>query len=238
MTPPCRKVLLLIGSAKQLHTSTSESLGTYLLDALRTRGLETQSLFLHQSFRTDEANEALHTAIENADIVVFAFPVYFDSPPYHVIKMMEQTARRHRATDAPKQQRLLTISNCGFPEADHVDTALAICRQFAREASFEWVGGLALGGGEYIGGKPLAESGGIARNVAKALDQAADALAAGCPVPDKVIALMAKPLVPTWLFRFLGGIGWKRRARQFGATIKLYDRPFDVDIPTDSLPSR
>jgi len=228
------QALLLIGSAKKLHTSTSESLGMYLLDRLSERGFGTESLFLHQCFRTGEANDALHAAIERADLIVFAFPMYIDCLPYHVIKTFEQIAERRNTAGAPKRQRFLAISNCGFPEAHQMDTVMAICRQFARETDLEWAGGLALGGGESLGGKPLAEIGGMARHVVKALDLTAGALAMGNAAPDEAIALMAKPLVPPWLFRLVGGIGWRLRARELGARKRLHDRPFEMPA---TLPS-
>ena len=43
-----KRVLLLVGSAKQPH-STSESLGTYLIEKLKGNGFETETLFIHKS---------------------------------------------------------------------------------------------------------------------------------------------------------------------------------------------
>jgi hypothetical protein len=159
-------------------------------------------------------------------VLVIAFPLYVDSLPYLVIRAMEHIARHRQARGEGKSQRLVSIANCGFPEAHQNDTALAICRQFAREAGFEWAGGLALGGGEAINGKSLSQVKGMARNVIKSLDLTADALAEGQMVPQEAVGAMATPITPAWAYALLGGMGWKRRAKKHGAQKKLRDRPY------------
>ena len=59
-----------------------------------------------------------------------------------------------------RPQLFTAIANCGFPEALHNTTALAICEVFARQAGFEWAGSLSLGGGEAVNGQPLVQAGG------------------------------------------------------------------------------
>ena len=85
---------------------------------------------------------------------------------------------RARLTDKPRinRQKMVAISNSGFPESSHNDLSLSISRRFAVECGFEWAGGFALGGGESIGGQPLEKAGRRVRNVRKSLELAADAL--------------------------------------------------------------
>ena len=219
------RVLLLVGSAKRPR-STSESLGTYLCERLGERGFEAETLLLHRALKSDEGCEELLAATDRADVIAIAFPLYVDSLPYLVIRAMELVAQHRQGRGDLKAQRLVAIVNCGFPEAHQNDTALAICRQFAREAGFEWAGGLALGGGEAINGQSLLRVKGMARNVIKSLDLTADALAEGKPVPQEAVGAMAKPITPAWAYAWLGGIGWKRRAKKHGVQKKLYDRPY------------
>lgn len=221
-----RHALLLVGSAKRPH-STSEVLGTHVLERLRVRGFSTETLYLHCAFDEDGRCEALLEATDLADIVWLACPLYIDSLPYLVIKAMERIAehRAGRPTSAP--QRLACVVNCGFPEARHAELAIRMCRLFARSAGWEWAGGLALGGGGAIDAQPLASKGGMVRNVLRALDLAADALAEGLPVPAEAVALMAKPMMPGWLYTLLGNWGWKRRARQYDAQRRLGERPHE-----------
>ena len=159
-------------------------------------------------------------------IVILAFPLYVDGLPYLVTQALEQiAARRDNETDI-QRPLFLAISNCGFPEAAHNATALAICRQFADEAGFAWAGGLALGQGGALAGRPLAEVGGMAHNVVAALDLAAAALAAGQPAPEEAVALMARPFIPARAYMLMGDLGWLMQARQNRVVTRLAARPF------------
>jgi hypothetical protein len=220
--------VLLVGSARPTGTSTSESLGRYLLQRL---GESDEGLHHVNRVRGEMACQSLLRAVDLADLVVLATPLYVDSLPYLLTRAMERIARHRGNMRAGDDTRLLAIVNCGFPEAHHTTTALDICRAFARGARFEWVGGLGLGGGEVIGGRPLAEVGGIAHNVRHALDLTADALRAGEPVPDEAVRLMARPLIPARLYTLLGNLGLKRDARANGVREELDARPFEHAPP-------
>ena len=55
---------------------------------------------------------------------------------------------------------------------------------------------------------------------------AAVALAAGEAVPGESVELLAKPLIPGWLYIFMGNRGWKRVAKKNGVKGELYNRPY------------
>jgi hypothetical protein len=138
---------------------------------------------------------------------------------------MEQIAA-HRAGETDIRRPLfVAIANCGFPEAQHNATALAICRQFADDAGLAWAGGLALGEGGAINGQPLAKAGGMVHNVVAALDLAAAALAAGEPVPAEAVALMTRPFIPAWAYMLMGDVGWLVQAGQHRALTRLAQLP-------------
>ncbi len=220
-----KKVLLLVGSAKQPR-STSKSLGTYLLERLEEQGWEGMTMLVPHAFRSAEGQEEMLAAVDRVALLVLAFPLYVDSLPALMTRGLELIAAHRRAGGGREGQRLVAIVNSGFPEAHQNEMALAICRQFARETGFEWAGGLALGGGEAINGKPLAQVSGLARNVVAALDLTADALAVGQPVPEKAVTLMARLLIPSRAYTIIGRREWKRRARKNGAQDTLGARPY------------
>lgn len=220
-----KKVLLLVGSPKGAK-STSESLGTYLLDQLDEKGFQTETNRINPALKSNQSREKLLLAGDNSDLLIIAFPLYVDSLPSQLIKAMELIAERRKAMEDPKKPQLLAIINSGFPEAAQNDTALAICRRFAKESAIEWIGGLALGGGAAIDGRSLDEAGGMVRNVKKSLDLTAEALAEGKPLPQDAIDLMAKRLAPTRMYLFMGNLGWKRQAKKNGVRKSLDNRPY------------
>ena len=219
------KALLLVGSPKPRY-STSESLGDYLIGQLEQKGFTTEKIKINQAIRTDSGKNMLVSSVNECDLLIFSFPLYVDSTPSSLIKAMELIADLRRGKQRTKKQVLLAICNSGFPEAHQIHTALAILKCFAKEAGFIWAGGLSLGGGGAIGGKPLNALGGMVRNVVKGLDLTAIAIAEGSPVPEEAIKLMAKPFIPHWLYLMFGQLSWRKHARKYGTHKNLNDRPY------------
>jgi len=157
--------------------------------------------------------------------IVLAFLLYVDTLPAPVISVLEDMVTHCKETS--KLTRFSAIVNCGFPESHQNDNALAVCAEFARSAGFEWMGGLSLGAGEgVVHTVPLKELGGRGSSLRKALEVAAAKLAVGQPVPDKAQQLLSKPVMPVWLYKLGGSIGWKMQAKKFGTQKLLKARPY------------
>lgn len=218
---------LLIGSPRT-GKSTSNSLGGYLFRQLEARGIRTETIFVYTSSAAEKM-ERLLQVVEGADLVTLAFPLYVDSLSAPATELLERIAERRQARGTGKAQMFAALVNCGFPEEQHMHTAVAICRTFARRAGFEWAGALALGGGQgIVNGVPLTELGSRAIRIRKSLDMAAGELARGRAIPAEAQALMSRPVIPAWLYRLLGHRGWKQWAREYGAERKLNRRPYET----------
>jgi len=159
---------------------------------------------------------------------LLAFPLYVDSLPAPVIATLEKIAEHRKDKGSPIS--FASIANCGFPEAHHNNTALAICSEFARQNNFTWMGSLALGGGEgLVHGVPLNEMDGRAIPLKKALDLSAEALANGEVIPQLARDILAKPVIPNWMYKLFGGIGWKQNAKQYGMEKELRRKPYQPE---------
>lgn len=220
-----KHVLLLVGSAKG-QRSTSNSLGAYLVGKLREYGFEAVKMSTHKTIKTDQQRKRLIHAAQAADLIVLSFPLYVDCLPSTATRTLEILADYFNAQANRREQRFLAIANCGYPESHHNRTAIDICRQFARQTGLVWAGGLAMGAGGAIAGKPLENIKGLARHVIKSLDLTADALSRNLPVPEKAVELMARQLIPTWLYRTISHIQFLTRARRYGTSKILKQRPF------------
>jgi len=244
--------LLLIGSPKP-GASSSASLGAYLEDRLVACGLATETIVLVKALKTDEGTRALLAATAAADLVVLSFPLYIDSLPAPVVRAFEliadsrttgtsgaaepgaairvapasgAAARDASAPGAAERPGFAAICQCGFPEAEHDLVALEICANFARAAGFDWAGGLPMGGGGLIDGRPLGARGGLLRSVTRALDLSAAELADGRPVPAEAVRLMAKPAFPAFAYRFVANRGWRAELKKRGAATPLDAQPY------------
>ncbi|MBE0448997.1 MAG: hypothetical protein IBX64_13065 [Actinobacteria bacterium] len=103
-----KHVLLLIGSPKS-SKSTSESLSNYLIDQLQTRGLSTEKIHIGKSLRNSEGLSSLLLALDGADTVVLASPLYVDSLPYPVTRALEAIAEYRHGKELKKKQSLIAI---------------------------------------------------------------------------------------------------------------------------------
>lgn len=217
-----KRVLLLVGSPKAPGKSVSEALGAYVIEKMEARGWSSETIFIRTSLQADEGRAALLEAVKTVDLIILSFPLYVDSLPAPVIRAMELIAEQH----FEKKTRLAAIINCGFPGAQHNKVAMSICQRFAHASGLEWAGGLALGMGGAVSSQRLKEQGRMVGKIIKSLDLAMDALVNSESVPDEAIRLMAKPIIPAWMYTAIGNIGWRRQAKRYGVRKKLRGRPY------------
>ncbi|HMK45038.1 MAG TPA: hypothetical protein VK436_00275 [Methanocella sp.] len=220
------KALLLIGSPRG-ERSNSLQLGTYLMDRLREQGVATETAFAAKLAKSAEGRRQLLTAVDEADLLVLAFPLYVDCLPSQTIRALELIHEHRKAM--PKRQLFLSIVNCGFPEPHQNQTAIDICKRFAKETGLEWAGAACISSGMTIKGKPLQESDEFLVPLIKGLDNAAKLLAKGEPLPPEAEALLYLPLVPVPTVHALIVSGeniWNRLASP-KALEQMYDRPYE-----------
>ena len=235
-----RRAVLVVGSPKTLSQSTSQVLGTYVLDGLRSRGWETESLTLRPSLLKGVGEASLLAPIDRADLVVLSFPLYVDALPYQMTRALELIAEHRLAVSVARRPALVAIANNGFPESYQNYLALAICRRFASAAGMSWAGGLAMGAGEAIGGGEALKARSIlgvpSEHVLAALDATVGALAHGAVVPASAISGIARspiPIAPFALWRWISirhaAQMWQARAAAHGVSRKdMLARPFEA----------
>ncbi len=218
-------VLLLVGSPKG-SSSTSNSLGDYLISCLEQLGLTATKEYIYKLIKKEEGQKKLLAKVEEAGMIILAFPLYVDCLPAGVIKALEFIADHRKSKRDREKQGFAIIINCGFPETQHNNTAIAICKVFSREVGFEWMGALSLGMGGAVGGGSLEERRGMVRNVIKGLDLAAQALAEGKDITDEATEFFGKKFIPISLYTKMGNMGWNKQAKKYGARKKIKDQPY------------
>ena len=222
-----RRALLLVGSPKT-GPSTSGVLGEELLGRLAAAGWQTESLSLKPSTFREAGEAELLTAVDRADLVLLAFPLYIDELPYLVTKALDVIAgHRLAAGEGARTQGLCALANNGFPEAHQNNLAFAILRRFAARSGMAWLGGTAMGAGEaMLGGHPLeakSASGIPLFRISQALDAAGVALARGEALPAEASEGMARVPIPSmprfvWHRLFMRGAAsfWQAQAASHG----------------------
>ena len=117
--PGARRALLIVGSPKVKRPSTSSVLGEHLLECLKQHGWQAESLTLRAGLRKQpEQEEArLLAAVDAADLLVLAFPLYVDSLPFLVTKALDLISRHRLENRNRRAQSLVAIANNGFIDA-------------------------------------------------------------------------------------------------------------------------
>jgi len=232
--PAPRSATLLIGSARPKGSSTSESLARELIAGLNDAQVATTVVYASQFIKPGRATDDALQAMLDTDLLVIAAPLYVDGLPSLVCRALEQLTV-HLDPKVHALRRVCGIINCGYPEAIHSRIAMRLLRNFAHQNQLIWAGGLPLGGGEIIHGRPLRSSRVLLRGPIRALQMAANALANGHPIPLAASELMARQLVPSWLFRWAARVRWTLQAKPNGVGWhQLAARPYETRLPPDT----
>lgn len=220
-----QRIVLLIGSPKG-NGGTSASIGNSILSKLQQDGITLETHHVGRAVIKGEKWDLLVKAVDDADIVIVSFPLYWDSLPSHLIEALERLRAHRKEIETKNAQKLYVVVNNGFPETWHNKVSITMCRRFAKETGFKWQGALNIGGGGAINEKPLEETGGMTLRLRKTLAMAAAAMAKGEPIPKEVEARLEKQLYPSWV-TLLTNFGWRREARKKGAKYPLRARPYE-----------
>jgi multimeric flavodoxin WrbA len=218
------QVLILIGSPKG-RNSASGMLASKLVEGLREQGATVSDELVHAGLRSEDGTRLLLDAVDASDLVVLAFPLYVDSLPAPLTRLLERVAERRIHRSPAGTPRLAVIVQCGFPEAHQCDTAVGICRLFAERTGMRWAGALAMGMGGQLGGGFRRLPGG-GKNILDALDMASKALSRGGNIPEEATKLFAKPLIPRWIYLLFGNLGWRMQMRKNRTRRPLTYRPY------------
>lgn len=215
MSDANERILLLVGSPKGLEKSNSARLGRLVVDGLVECGWASESIHLHAAVESEEGQRELLEAIDRADVVLFAAPLYVDSLPAPAIRALERIAAHRRPAGAKRPPRFVSIIQCGFVEPSQNDTCQRILRRFVDRVGFEWIGGVSLGGG-----------GRIARRARSAIDLLIEAVDLEILIPDEVERLTRKASVASRLYVIAGNAAWRGWASKNGVKDRLRARPY------------
>lgn len=224
VSEPPESAVIFIGSARAKGCSTSEALALTLSASLEASGTRCSLVHAKAFIKPgDAADQALDTML-GAPLLIVAAPLYVDGLPYLVVSALEQLAQRLDIDRAGQRlNQLVALLNCGYPEAIHNRIAIRQLRHFAAQQGLAWRGGLALGGGELIHGRPLKKHRFLFRRPIRALTLAGAALARGQAIPVAAIELLARPLMPAPVFRWMSRVYWIWKARSNGISRKDLD---------------
>lgn len=218
-------MLLLVGSPRG-EKSTSFSLGNYICQRLKEVGFSIDYGYIHRLVTRKEKQTRLIELASNAELIILSFPLYVDQLPAPVINAMELLYKNKDKLSNKKEKKFLAIGNCGFPEAFQIDLALEICQNFSKSLDFKWLGGIKMGGGEFIHGRDLENMGKMVQELKKGLNIIADALTEQQKIPEEAINIISKNIIPSKWYKTMGNLGWRVQGLRNKNIFNLKDQPY------------
>lgn len=182
-------------------------------------GAEIQS-FQAVSLLQQEDTSFQFVDILKSDVLLIVFPLYVDSLPAPLIKvltLLEQTARKMEG----KPPTVYAIVNCGFYEAEHNLLALDMVENFCAHTCLPWGYGIGIGAGGIVAMNSKNIEKGVASSIYTALRNMGDAIVHG----ETSANVFVRPKFPRFLYKFGGHMSWRKMAKKNGAYHSLDAKP-------------
>lgn len=182
----------------------------YLLSELKTlisNGNEIVDFNVKKSISTQDYDKIL-----SCDVLVFAFPIYVDGIPSHLLNILVELEERGKLKDTSNIV-IYTIANCGFYEGSQNSIAIDMMKHWCKKSNFIWGQGVGTGAGEMIGSiKDVPIGHGPKKNLGEMLNILAKNIL-DCKSGDD---LLISPNFPRFAFRIAGNMFWNSKAKSNG----------------------
>lgn len=188
-----------------------DSASGYLLEELKP--LLKDSAVSEYVMRTAQLKE-MDTLLKQ-DAVVFAFPLYVDGIPSHLLHCLSQW--EELAKGQKSALRVYAIVNCGFYEGHQNQNALQILMNWCAKAGLTWGQGIGIGcGGMVAAIHGIPHGKGPKKRISLALESLAEHILSGEGSED----IDTQPVFPRSLYKLAGEMGWRQAAKSNGLKSK------------------
>lgn len=197
------KIAFINGSPK-VKDSASGCILTELKAFLENESNTISEYYFRKSqLSTDEIKQ-----LTECDILVFAFPLYVDGIPSHLLNCLIQL-ETFFASIKEKEIIVYSLVNCGFFEAHQNELAIEMMENWCTKAGLKWGQGIAIGAGGMV---PMMKNTPVGRGPKKNLDKAFKQLSNNILKCTTAENIYVTANFPRFLYKFAAEMGW----RQFG----------------------
>lgn len=202
------RIALIDGSPKVTNSASS-----VLLEDLKVYFREDAEI-VNLGFHSTGISKEVIEELSSADAWVFAYPLYLDGIPGHLLSCLIQL---EEARLQSRQIHIYGIVNCGFYEGIQAELALELLQNWSIKAGFIWSGGVGVGGGGGLARMPkLAPGHGPKAPIDKAFAALSDIILKK-NVQDNVYVSVA---FPRFLYKMGAQIGWRQMIKANGGKRK------------------
>ncbi len=197
---------LIISCSPRAEKGSSNAIAKYLIDKLNFNGVSTDKVILSKEIK-DESRIVDH--LDKSDVIVLSLPIYENSVPGLVVQLFE-LIYQFRNKLSVREKQIFVITNSGFAEVSANQSAIEVCRLFADEMGFDWLGGIAVAPGMLFTEDNLYKSKRIYKKLIKSLDMIAESISNNRKIPEEAFALVSKPFFNLYLYIVAGYILQKK----------------------------
>lgn len=208
------KIALINGSPKYKNSSSEAALND--LQTCLSKDIEIVNFNFKKSFLANEEVEALF----DFDVLVFAFPLYVDGVPSHLLNCLCQIEEAAKNVK-DKSITVYAIANCGFYEGHQNKWAISIMKNWCAKAGFKWGQGIGLGcGGALVSMSGLALGTGPKSGMGAAFKSLSDNIHNKSQANDVYLTLN----FPKFLYKLMAEFGWRQSIKKNGLKVRDLSR--------------
>ncbi len=205
--------IALINASPKVKMSASEVLLNIVEDKIE-KSNEIINIKLRKAKLTHEDKKAF----ECADVLVFAFPLYVDGIPGHLLYCLREIEKMNLP---PKS--VYAIMNCGFYEGEQNRFAFDVMKNWCYKTGFYFNGGVGIGGGGCIVTiSNMGSESGPMKPIFKALSSFSKIIECNKKVENSYLSVG----LPRFFYKFAAQLNWRQAIIKNGGKIKdIANRP-------------
>lgn len=205
------KIALINGSPKS-NNSVSEC----ILQELKVFIESDNNMISEYNFRKPQLNAEEIEELAEQDVLVFAFPLYVDGIPSHLLNCLIQLEKAFIVANK-KDILVYTLVNCGFYEGHQNRVAIEIMENWCTKVGLKWGQGVGIGaGGMFQSVKSVPLGYGPKKNLGVVIKQLSDNIQ-NCNMGENTFI---KPNFPRFAYKLAAEMGWRSSIRANGLNRK------------------
>ena len=138
------KITIINGSQKSGESNTG-----IILNELN-KFIKKDNDIVNYTLSIKQFSKEIHDKIVLSDVIIFSFPLYTDSIPSNMLKMLIELEDYFKKSTV-KETVIYTIVNNGFYEGKQTSIAFEIMQNWCEHSGVQFGGGIGQGAGEMIG---------------------------------------------------------------------------------------